>query len=35
VDPATIGLDIGTGKFGLPEIDFNGNLENLGCQQPQ
>ena len=31
VDPATLGLNMGTGKFGLPEIDFNGNLENLGA----
>ena len=31
VDPSTLGLDTGTGKFGLPEIDFNGNLENLGA----
>jgi len=31
VDPATLGLNLGTGKFGLPEIDFNGNLENLGA----
>ena len=31
VDPATLGLDLGTGKFGLPEIDFNGDLENLGA----
>jgi hypothetical protein len=31
VDPSTLGLDLGTGKNGLPEIDFNGNLENLGA----
>jgi hypothetical protein len=31
VDPSTLGLDMGTGKNGLPEIDFNGNLENLGA----
>jgi len=32
VDPlATYGLDLGTGKLGLPEFDFNGNFENLGA----
>jgi hypothetical protein len=31
-DPATIGLNnLGTGKFGLPEIDFSGLIENLGA----
>lgn len=30
-DPASIGLNLGTGKLGLPEIDFNGALENLGA----
>jgi outer membrane receptor protein involved in Fe transport len=32
VDPlATYGLDFGTGKLGIPEIDFNGPIENLGA----
>ncbi len=31
VDPASLGLNMGTGQNGLPEIDFNGNLENLGA----
>ncbi|MGH9677570.1 MAG: hypothetical protein ACRD36_10755, partial [Candidatus Acidiferrum sp.] len=31
IDPAALGLDLGTGKVGLPEIDFNGDLENLGA----
>jgi hypothetical protein len=31
VNPETLGLDLGTGEFGLPEIDFNGDLENLGA----
>ncbi|HXL23148.1 MAG TPA: TonB-dependent receptor [Candidatus Dormibacteraeota bacterium] len=31
IDPTTLGLDTGTGKVGLPEIDFNGGLENLGA----
>jgi outer membrane receptor protein involved in Fe transport len=31
VDPSTLGLDMGTGQKGLPEIDFNGDLENLGA----
>jgi hypothetical protein len=30
-DPASIGLNLGTGKTGLPEIDFNGTIENLGA----
>jgi hypothetical protein len=30
-DPASIGLNTGTGKLGLPEIDFGGALENLGA----
>lgn len=30
-DPAALGIDWGTGKAGLPEIDFNGDLENLGA----
>ena len=31
IDPSTLGLDMGTGHVGLPEIDFNGDLENLGA----
>src|SRR5579863_7797629 len=32
-DPASIGLDLGTGKLGLPEFDFSiPQLENLGAQ---
>jgi hypothetical protein len=31
VDPSSLGLNMGTGKTGLPEIDFNGVLENLGA----
>jgi hypothetical protein len=32
-DPASIGLDMGTGKPGLPEFDFSiPQLENLGAQ---
>ncbi len=30
-DPSTLGLDFGTGKTGLPEIDFGGAFENLGA----
>jgi hypothetical protein len=31
-DPASIGLDLGTGKLGLPEFDFSiAQLENLGA----
>src|SRR5208337_475464 len=33
-DPASIGLNMGTGKLGLPEFDFStpsGSLENLGA----
>jgi hypothetical protein len=30
-DPSVAGLNIGTGKLGLPEIDFGGVLENLGA----
>ncbi|HLB88260.1 MAG TPA: hypothetical protein VJK29_11465, partial [Terriglobales bacterium] len=31
-DPASIGLDFGTGKLGLPEFDFStSSLENLGA----
>jgi TonB dependent receptor len=32
-DPASIGLNLGSGKLGLPEIDFSiPQLENLGAQ---
>ncbi len=31
VDPTALGLDMGTNHVGLPEIDFNGDLENLGA----
>jgi outer membrane receptor protein involved in Fe transport len=31
IDPTALGLDMGTGHVGLPEIDFNGTLENLGA----
>ena len=31
IDPTVLGLDMGTGHVGLPEIDFNGDLENLGA----
>jgi outer membrane receptor protein involved in Fe transport len=32
-DPASVGLDFGTGKLGLPEFDFSvPQLENLGAQ---
>jgi hypothetical protein len=31
-DPtASLGLNFGTGKLGLPEFDFNGAIENLGA----
>ncbi|HXX27916.1 MAG TPA: TonB-dependent receptor [Terriglobales bacterium] len=30
-DPSTLGIDFGTGKTGLPEIDFGGIFENLGA----
>ncbi len=30
-DPNSIGLNFGTGQLSLPEIDFGGNLENLGA----
>jgi hypothetical protein len=32
LDPTTLGngFDFGDGKLGLPEIDFNGDLDNLG-----
>ena len=31
IDPAALGLNMGTDHAGLPEIDFNGDLENLGA----
>ncbi|HKM66942.1 MAG TPA: TonB-dependent receptor [Candidatus Acidoferrum sp.] len=31
IDPAALNLDMGTDHAGLPEIDFNGDLENLGA----
>ena len=31
IDPLALGLNMGTGKTGLPEIDFNGDIENLGA----
>lgn len=32
IDPlAAYGLNFGTGKLGIPEIDFNGPIENLGA----
>ena len=31
IDPTALGLDMGTGHVGLPEIDFNGDQENLGA----
>lgn len=30
-DPASIGLNLGTGKTGLPEFDFSGIFDNLGA----
>jgi hypothetical protein len=30
-DPNTLGIDFGTGKLSLPEIDFGGVFENLGA----
>jgi len=30
-DPAQAGIDFGTGKLGLPEIDFGGIFDNLGA----
>lgn len=30
-DPSTLGIDFGTGKLGLPEIDFGGVFDNLGA----
>jgi Carboxypeptidase regulatory-like domain/TonB-dependent Receptor Plug Domain len=31
IDPSALGLDMGTGHVGLPEIDFNSYIENLGA----
>jgi outer membrane receptor protein involved in Fe transport len=31
VNPSTLGINLGTGKLGLPEFDFNGPIENLGA----
>jgi outer membrane receptor protein involved in Fe transport len=31
IDPLALGLNMGTGKASLPEIDFNGDIENLGA----
>ncbi|HKE07857.1 MAG TPA: TonB-dependent receptor [Candidatus Acidoferrum sp.] len=31
IDPTALGLDMNTGHVGLPEIDFNGAIENLGA----
>jgi Carboxypeptidase regulatory-like domain/TonB-dependent Receptor Plug Domain len=31
IDPSALGLDMGTGHAGLPEIDFNSYIENLGA----
>ncbi len=30
-DPSSLGIDFGTGKLGLPEIDFGGTFDNLGA----
>jgi hypothetical protein len=30
-DPASLGINFGTGKLGLPEIDFGGIFDNLGA----
>lgn len=30
-DPTSIGLNLGTGKTGLPELDFSGVIDNLGA----
>lgn len=30
-DPSTLGINFGTGKLGLPEIDFGGIFDNLGA----
>jgi len=30
-DPSTLGINLGTGKTGLPEIDFGGAFDNLGA----
>lgn len=31
LDPSSLGLNLGTGKLGLPEFDFSGVLDNLGA----
>ena len=31
-DPVAHGLNLGSGKLGLPEFDFSGGIENLGAQ---
>jgi len=31
IDPSALELNMGTNHVGLPEIDFNGDLENLGA----
>jgi outer membrane receptor protein involved in Fe transport len=31
IDPSALGLDMGTNHVGLPEIDFNAAIENLGA----
>ena len=30
-DPSSVGINFGTGKLGLPEIDFGGIFDNLGA----
>jgi len=30
-DPSSLGFNFGTGKLGVPEIDFSGLIENLGA----
>jgi hypothetical protein len=32
IDPTALGLNLGNGKLGLPEIDFSAPIENLGAQ---
>jgi hypothetical protein len=32
IDPTALGLHLGNGKLGLPEIDFSAPIENLGAQ---
>jgi outer membrane receptor protein involved in Fe transport len=31
VDPSSLGINFGTGKLGIPELDFGGAIENLGA----